>query len=145
MLTVGAVAGSFAGQSLVGRVGVWWVAAGGAVLLGAGALLLSGPSSDGGYWTDLFPGMLVFGPGLGATTVAASIAALGDVPEQHAGVASGTNTAAFQIGGALGSAVATTVAITEGLGGAFVAAAAFAALALVASVGLLRPAAVGVG
>ena len=144
VLTVGAVAGSFAGQSLVGRVGVWWVAAGGAVLLGAGALLLSGPSSDGGYWTDLFPGMLVFGPGLGATTVAASIAALGDVPEQHAGVASGTNTAAFQIGGALGSAVATTVAITEGLDGAFVAAAAFAALALVASVGLLRPAAVGV-
>jgi hypothetical protein len=35
------VAGSFAGQSLVGRVGVWWVAAGGAALLGAGALLLS--------------------------------------------------------------------------------------------------------
>ena len=81
--------------------------------------------------------MLVFGPGLGATTVAASIAALSDVPEQHAGVASGTNTAAFQIGGALGSAVATTVAITEGLDGAFLAAAAFAVLALVASVGLL--------
>jgi MFS family permease len=87
--------------------------------------------------------MLVFGPGLGATTVAASIAALSDVPEQYAGVASGTNTAAFQLGGALGSAVATTVAVTEGLGGAFVAAAAFAVLALVASVGLLRPAAVG--
>jgi EmrB/QacA subfamily drug resistance transporter len=143
VLTVGAVAGSFAGQSLVGRVGVWWVAAGGAVLLGAGALLLSGPSEHGGYWSDLFPGMLVFGPGLGATTVAASIAALSDVPEEHAGVASGTNTAAFQVGGALGSAVATTVALTEGLGGAFVAAAAFAALALAASVGLLRPAVVG--
>ncbi len=53
VLTVGAVAGSFAGQSLVGRVGVWWVAAGGAVLLGVGALLLSGPSEHGGYWTDL--------------------------------------------------------------------------------------------
>jgi predicted MFS family arabinose efflux permease len=84
------------------------------VLLAAGALLLIGISRDGSYFGDLFLGMLVFGPGLGAGTVAGSIAALTGVPEQDAGVASGTNTGSFQIGGALGSAIATTVAASHG-------------------------------
>ena len=139
VLTVGAVAGSFAGRALVGRVGVWWVAAGGAALLGAGALLLSGPSADGGYWTDLFPGMLVFGARArgdhrrgvdrGAQRRARAVRGRG-LGDEHGRLPAGRRA---------GEAVVTTVAITEGLGGAFLAAATFALLALVASVGLLRP------
>jgi predicted MFS family arabinose efflux permease len=73
------------------------------------------------------------------------VATLAGVAERDAGLASGLNTAAFQIGGALGSAVVTTVAVshvegrspaalTEGFQSAFVAAATFAAIGLVAAV-----------
>ena len=128
VFTVGAVVGSFAAQRLVPRVGVGVVAAAGAALLGVGALLLTAPSEDGSYVADLLPGFAVFGPGLGAATVAASIAAVGSVPEEHSGVASGTNTAAFQLGGALGSAIVTTIVVSSGLGAGFGAGAVYAAL-----------------
>jgi predicted MFS family arabinose efflux permease len=88
---------------------------------------------------DLFPGFVVFGPGLGVATVAGSIAALGGVAEEHAGVASGTTTAAFQIGGALGGAIATTVVVERGLGAAFATSAVVAGLALAAALVPLRP------
>ena len=85
-------------------------------------------------------------------TVPATIAALAGVPERDAGVASGTNTAAFQLGGALGAAVATTIvaseaagadrlqALTDGAQATFAACAVFAAAALAAAIALLRPA-----
>ncbi len=96
-MTVGTLVGSFAAQRIVARTGLWPIAATSFVLLGAGLLLLSGVSPDGNYTADLLPGLLVFGPGLGAGTVVGSIAALTGVDEADAGVASGTNTGAFQI------------------------------------------------
>ena len=152
ILTVMAIAGSYAGQAAVTRAGPRPVAAAGAALLGAGALLLAGVSASGSYLGDLFAGLLVFGLGLGMATVPASIAALAGVPERDAGVASGTNTAAFQLGGALGAAVATTIvaseaggadrlqALTDGAQATFAACAVFAAAALAAAIALLRPA-----
>jgi hypothetical protein len=76
------------------------------------SLLLAGVPVDGGFVRDLFPGLLVFGPGLGACAVAGSIAALTGVGERESGVASGINTAAFQIGGAFGVAVVSSVAVS---------------------------------
>jgi MFS family permease len=149
VLTVGAVAGSIVGQGLATRVGVRAVAAAGVVLTGVGCLLLTGVSPHGGYWSDIFPGLLVFGPGLGATYVAASIATLAGVAEQESGLASALSNAAFQIGGALGSAVMTTIAVTyadgpdplsaltEGFSSAFAAALVFAAIGLVSALVLL--------
>jgi MFS family permease len=149
VLTVGAVAGSIAGQGLATRIGVRAVAAAGIVLTGAGCLLLTGVSPDGGYWSDIFPGLLVFGPGLGATYVAASIATLAGVAERESGLASALSNAAFQIGGALGSAVVTTIAITyadgpdplsaltEGFSSAFAAAVLFSAFGLASALALL--------
>jgi hypothetical protein len=67
-------------------------------------------------------------------------------------VASGTNTAAFQIGGALGAAVATTIvaseaggvdrlqALTDGAQATFAACVVFAVAAVLAALALLRPA-----
>jgi MFS family permease len=72
--------------------------------------------------------------------VAASVATLAGVVERESGLASALNNAAFQIGGALGTAVVTTVAVsaadgadplsalTDGFQSAFAAAAVFAAL-----------------
>ena len=149
VLTLGAVVGSTVGQGIATRVGVRAVAAAGVVLMGAGCLLLSGVSAGGGYWSDIFPGLLVFGPGLGSAYVAASIATLAGVAERESGLASALSNAAFQIGGALGTAVMTTIAVTaaggsdpraalaDGFGASFAAAVAFAAVGLACALVLL--------
>jgi EmrB/QacA subfamily drug resistance transporter len=150
VMTVGAVIGSTFGQAIVTRIGARAVAAVGFVLIGAGCLLLTGVSADGTYFGDIFFGLLIFGPGLGATYVAASVATLSGVAESESGLASGLNNAAFQIGGALGTAVATTVAVasadgpdplgalTEGFQSAFGAAITFPALGLICTILLLK-------
>jgi EmrB/QacA subfamily drug resistance transporter len=149
VLTLMAVIGAYAAQAALGRVGIRAVAAASMLLLGSGALLLTRVSADGSYLGDVFLGLLVFGPGLGGGTVAAASAALSGVAEQEAGVASGTNTAAFQIGGALGTAIVTSVMVsqttgplspatlTEGFQSGFTACVAFAAGGLCAALLLL--------
>jgi EmrB/QacA subfamily drug resistance transporter len=148
-MTVMAVVGSTVGQGIVTRVGFRSVATVGLLLTAAGSLLLTGVSVDGSYFGDIFLGLLVFGPGLGATYVAASVATLAGVADRESGLASALNTAAFQIGGALGTAVVTSVAVSEaggldslsaltrGFQAAFGASAAFAALGLAAALLLL--------
>ena len=151
IMTVGTIVGSSVGQAVVTRTGPRAVAAVGFTLTGIGCLLLTQVSPDGSYFEDMFPGLLVFGPGLGATFVAASVATLAGVAQGDSGLASALNTAAFQIGGALGAAVATSVAIwntvgpdpagalTAGYSSAFAAAGLFSALGLVITFVLLRP------
>lgn len=146
VMPLGAVVGSYAGQALVTRVGARAVAVGGLALVGTGSLLLSRIPAHGGFVRDLLPGLLLFGPGLGACAVAGSIAALTGVGERESGVASGINTAAFQIGGAFGVAVVTSVALshTGGPGPAGLTAgyrAGFTACALLATAGLAGAAA----
>ncbi len=150
VLTVMAIVGSFAAQALLPRSGPRLAAAGGALLLCAGDLVLTRMSPGGGYLADLFPGLFIFGAGLGASTVAGSVAALSGASAEDAGVASGTNTAVFQIGGALGAAIFTSVsvahtagatattALTHGLSAGFVSAAVPAALAVLTALILLR-------
>jgi Major Facilitator Superfamily len=116
MMTVGAVVGSTVGQAIVTRVGSLAVAGVGFVLTGAGCVLLTRVSAEGSYVGDIFFGLLIFGPGLGATYVAASVATLAGVAERESGLASALNNAAFQIGGALGTAIVTTVAVSEAAG-----------------------------
>jgi EmrB/QacA subfamily drug resistance transporter len=143
VMTVMAVVGSMAGQAIVTRTGLRTVAATGMVLLGAGCLLLSRVSVNGSYAGDILAGLIIFGPGLGACFVAASIAALTGVAEHESGVASGINTAAFQIGGALGVAITTTVAVSYTVGSEPLPAltsgyqAGFTACAIIAAIGLL--------
>jgi EmrB/QacA subfamily drug resistance transporter len=143
VMTVMAVVGSMVGQAVVTRTGLRPVAAAGVVLLGVGCLLLSQVSVNGSYVGDILAGLLIFGPGLGACFVAASIAALTGVAEHESGVASGINTAAFQIGGALGVAITTTVAVSYTVGSEPLAAltegyrAGFTACAIIAAIGLL--------
>jgi EmrB/QacA subfamily drug resistance transporter len=116
VMTVGAVVGSTVGQAIVTRVGSRAVAGVGFVLTGAGCALLTRVSAEGSYLGDIFFGLLIFGPGLGATYVAASVATLAGVAERESGLASALNNAAFQIGGALGTAIVTSVAVSEAAG-----------------------------
>jgi MFS family permease len=145
-----AFVGAYAGQSVVTRIGYRPVVAACLVLMGAGCLLLSRVPVDGSYVPDIVWGLVVFGPGLGAGTAAASVAALARVPERDSGIASGLNIAALQVGGALGVAVVTSVGIaftpapggpaelTAGLGAAFAACAVAVAAGLVLAGWLLR-------
>jgi EmrB/QacA subfamily drug resistance transporter len=154
-----AAVGSILGQAIVLRVGFRPVAAVGMALMGGGALLLTQVSVGGSYFGDIFLGLLVFGPGVGLAFVTASIAALAGVPEHESGLASGLSNTAFQIGAALGVAIATTVAVsrtddylaanndanplaalTEGFQSAFLAIAILAAVGVALALLLLGPA-----
>jgi MFS family permease len=113
VLAVGATVGAIVGQTAVLKAGVRPAAATGMVLMGAGSLLLTQVSVGGSYLGDIFFGLLVFGPGVGLTFVTATVAALAGVAEHESGLASGLSNTAFQVGAALGVAIATTVAVTS--------------------------------
>jgi predicted MFS family arabinose efflux permease len=81
--------------------------------MGAGSLLLTQVSVGGGYFGDIFFGLLVFGPGVGLSFVTATVAALAGVAEHEAGLASGLSNTALQVGAALGVAILSTVAISR--------------------------------
>jgi EmrB/QacA subfamily drug resistance transporter len=113
IFTVLAAVGSIVGQALVLRVGFRAVAAAGMALLAAGSLLLTQVSVGGSYFGDIFFGLIVFGPGVGFAFVTATVAALAGVPEREQGLASGLSNTAFQVGQALGVAIASTVAVSR--------------------------------
>jgi EmrB/QacA subfamily drug resistance transporter len=141
-------AGAHAGSHLVPRVGARTVATGGLGLVSGGALLLAAAPDHATYVPDLLPGFLVLGAGAGLVIVSASIAAMADVDDDGAGLASGLLTTAHEIGAALGVAVLSAVVAgaaggpsgyEEGFLAAAVAAGALAVLAL-AFVPSVRPA-----
>jgi MFS family permease len=68
---------------------------------------------DGSFVTDLLPGYLMVGVGMGFSFIPMSIAALAGVEPEEAGLASGLINSSQQIGGALGVAIAATVAFTH--------------------------------
>ena len=98
---------------LVNRVGVRPLIAGGMALLAVGMLLFTQVPVDGSYWTNLLPGFLLIAVGLAFCFVPISIAALAGVNRSEAGIASGLINTSQQIGGAVGIALLSTVAITR--------------------------------
>lgn len=79
-------------------------------LVGAlGVGLLTQVSVGGSYWTQVLPGLLVFGVGMGLTLVPLQNVALLGVDARDSGAASAAVTAANQLGGSVGLAVLTTV------------------------------------
>lgn len=76
---------------------------GGLVLVGAGLLLMSGLSASSG-WTALLPGFICAGAGIGLTNPPLASTAIGVVPPQRSGMASGINTTFRQVGLATGIA-----------------------------------------
>ena len=156
VVAVAAAVGSIVGQAAVLRVGFRPVAVLGMTLMGAGSLLLTQVSAGGSYFGDIFVGLLVFGPGIGLAFVTATVAALAGVDERESGLASGLSNTAFQVGQALGVAIASTVAVsgsedylaaheganplvvlTEGFQSAFVACAVLAGIAVLLALTLL--------
>ena len=77
----------------------------GPIVAGIGLLLLMRVDASANYWTQVFPGVVVFALGLSATVAPLTATVLGAVDEKHSGVASGVNNAIARIAGLLAIAV----------------------------------------
>jgi EmrB/QacA subfamily drug resistance transporter len=102
-----------ASQALVNRIGVRTVLATGMALTAVGLVYFSQVSVGGSYLVDLAPGFILTGVGLGFSFVPVTIAALVGVEMAEAGIASGIINTSQQVGGALGTAILSTVAFTR--------------------------------
>jgi EmrB/QacA subfamily drug resistance transporter len=101
-----------AAQSLVARFGVRLVMTVGMALAAGGLIYFAQISPHGTYLGTLLPGFLLAGVGLGLSFVPVTIGAMSGVVPGEAGVASGLITTTQQIGGALGVAVLSTIAVS---------------------------------
>jgi EmrB/QacA subfamily drug resistance transporter len=82
-----------------------------AFLVGAvGMFLLSRVPTNGSYLSNVLPGMLVAGLGLGVAVVTVSVAILTGSRAEEAGMLSGLNSTGHEIGGTLGIAIFSTIA-----------------------------------
>jgi EmrB/QacA subfamily drug resistance transporter len=155
-IAVAVGAGSHLGSRLVGHAGPRVGMAVAFAITAAGMLLLAGVDSDGTYVSDVLPGMLVSGVGLGVALVAVALSVLTGAADDEAGMLSGLNTTGHEIGGSLGIAVLVTVAtvaidtagapastsgLASGLGDAFLVAAVISAVAGIVALVVLPPAA----
>jgi len=111
-LTVTIVAFSGAAQALVTRLGVRRVLPFGLTLSAVALILFARLPVHGHYWRDLFPAFIISAVGLAFAFVPMSIGALTGVDQSDAGVASGLINTTQQVGGAVGVALATTIATT---------------------------------
>jgi EmrB/QacA subfamily drug resistance transporter len=96
----------------VNRVGVKPALILGMALLTVGLLYFTQVSVDGSYWSDLFPGFLVIGVAIPFVFVPVTIAALAGTKPEEAGLASGLINTSQQIGGAVGIALLSTIAVS---------------------------------
>ena len=98
---------------LVNRVGVRPLIAGGMAFLTVGLVLFTQVPVDGSYAANLLPGFLIIALGMALCFVPISIAALAGVSQAEAGIASGLINTSQQIGGAVGIALLSTIAISR--------------------------------
>jgi EmrB/QacA subfamily drug resistance transporter len=128
----------------------------GLTLAGIGLLLLARAPVDGTFLVDVFPSMILLGLGAGMAFNPVLLAAMSDVEQSEAGLASGVVNTSFMMGGALGLAILASVAasrteslsasgdgplvaLTGGYHVAFLVGALFAFAAAALGAALLRP------
>ncbi len=109
-LVVGTHGAAHVGAHAAARV----VAGLGLGITAAGAILLSRATADASYAADLLPGLAVLGFGAGMVFVAVSGSAMGGIPDEHAGMASGFMMTGHEVGAALGIAVLSAIASSAG-------------------------------
>src|SRR4051812_26523842 len=147
-LAVAAGIGAHLAGHLVANHGVRGPLAGAFLVGAAGMLLLSRVPTDGSYLSDVLPGMLVAGLGLGVAVVTVSVAILTGSRAEEAGMLSGLNSTGHEIGGTLGIAIFSTIAAgasgailgphaASGIGHAFLVAALVATLGSLVAIAVL--------
>jgi MFS family permease len=106
---------AFAGlsQALVTRGGAKLVMGIGMAVIGGGVLWSTQAPMHGHFWNNLAGPFLITGIGTAFAFIPVSIAGLAGVAEHQAGLASGLLNTSQQLGGAIGVAVASTVAASH--------------------------------
>jgi EmrB/QacA subfamily drug resistance transporter len=100
-------------QALTTRFGARPVMAAGLALMTGGLIWYSQIPVHGSYVSDLLGGYLLIGVGLALAFIPVSIAALAGVGPRDAGLASGLINTSQQVGGAVGVAIASSVAVSR--------------------------------
>jgi EmrB/QacA subfamily drug resistance transporter len=103
-------AGAIGQTRLLPRFGARPLVAVGMLLSATAMLMLTGVTPDSSYGTDVLPGLLVIGLGLGLIFAPAMDAATRGVDGADAGVASALVNAGQQVGGSIGTALLSTLA-----------------------------------
>ncbi len=111
--TMTTIAFSTIAQGLVTKFGVRRVLPVGLALVALGLVFFAQLPVHGHYFSNLFPGFIIGGLGLAFAFIPMAIGALTGVRQADAGIASGLISTNQQIGGAIGVAAATTIAITS--------------------------------
>ncbi|MCB0895010.1 MAG: MFS transporter [Nocardioides sp.] len=102
------------GGALAARIGPRIPMTVGPLVMAAGTLLLRGVGADVDYWTDVLPGLTVFGLGLALMVAPLTATVLAAASDEHAGIASGVNNAVARAGSLLAVAA---LPVAVGLGG----------------------------
>jgi EmrB/QacA subfamily drug resistance transporter len=146
---------SLRSDRLVMRYGIKKPMLSGMALTLVGLLLLARVPVDGDWALDIAPATIILGLGMGIAFNPILLAAMGDVPQEQAGLASGVVNTAFMMGGAVGLAVlaalsairrddlvaagdTTAGALTGGYHVAFLVGAAFVVVAAAVAATVLR-------
>src|SRR5258708_974421 len=106
---------AFAGlsQALVTRGSAKLVMAAGMAMIGGGILWATQVTVHGTFWASLAGPFIIVGIGTAFAFIPVSIAALAGIAEHQAGLASGLLNTSQQLGGAIGVAIASTIAATH--------------------------------
>ena len=114
-LPVTAGIGIGAGLSQVGvkRLGIRTTSIIGMSISTVGMLMLLTSDADGSYLGDVLPGLIPISIGMGLTFVPVTLLATSGVQNRDAGLASGLFNTSQQVGGALGLAILSTLAVNR--------------------------------
>ncbi|MEU7120410.1 MFS transporter [Streptomyces zaomyceticus] len=104
--------GAHLGSRLVTTAGPRVCAAGGLAVAALGCLPLVFLRPDSGPWATLLPSLATAAFGLGAVFVTATTTALGLIDPHEAGLASGIVNTFHELGGSIGVAIVSTLALT---------------------------------
>ena len=113
-LALAAGVGAHAAGHITSKHGVRGPLAAAFLIAAAGMTLLAQVGENGSYLSDVLPGMLVAGLGLGVAVVSVSIAVLTGARHDETGMISGLNSTGHEIGGTIGIAIFSTVAAGSG-------------------------------
>jgi EmrB/QacA subfamily drug resistance transporter len=145
--TLSVFAGSTLAPRLVARFGLRATLTAGMLIASAGLAYFTGVKPGGSYLSQVLPGAIPAGLGMGLALVSGTVAAVQGVPQELSGLASGLLNTSRLVGGALGLAILSTIAaaqthgtagVTNGFSLAFEVGAGFTIAGAFAAIALLR-------